>query len=142
MNEVEKKHLQTQLHNIASAAAAKMKTGECKRLSTDELLKAIIDLLRILIDEETLQLFGWPEAPIQDILEAVIRRCGQEPVTSESNMIFTDRLRQNVKLLFSIVVDTVNDDTVKSLLTTKTVDDVILHVLEVSNRLEVSRIQD
>lgn len=55
MNEVEKKHLQTQLFKIASIADAKTKTGESKRLSTDELLKAIIDLLRILIDEETLQ---------------------------------------------------------------------------------------
>lgn len=134
MNEVEKKHLQTQLFNIASAAAAKTKTGESKRLSTNELLKAIIDLLRVLIDEETLQLFGWPEAPIQDILEAVIRRCGHEPTTSDANVMFTERLRQNVKLLFTVVVDTMNDETVKSLLTTKTVDDVILHVLEISNR--------
>lgn len=55
MNEVEKKHLQTQLYNIASIAATKTKNGESRRLSTDELLKAIIDLLRILIDEETLQ---------------------------------------------------------------------------------------
>ncbi|XP_011629936.1 gastrula zinc finger protein XlCGF57.1 isoform X1 [Pogonomyrmex barbatus] len=132
MNEVEKKHLQKQLHNIAAIAAEKTKTGESKRLSTDELLKAIIDLLRILIDEETLQLFGWPEAPIQDILEAVIRRCGQEPITAESNMMFTDRLRQNIKLLFTVVTNTVTDETVKSLLTTKTVDDVILHVLEIS----------
>ncbi|XP_011172288.1 zinc finger protein 436 isoform X1 [Solenopsis invicta] len=133
MNEVEKKHLQTQLYNIASMAAAKMKTGESRRLSSVELLNAIRDLLRILIDEETLQLFGWPETPTQDILEAVIRRCGHEPITAESSMILTERLRQNVKLLFTVVVDTVNDDTVKSLLSTKTVDDVILHVLEVSN---------
>ncbi|XP_029172914.1 zinc finger protein 436-like isoform X1 [Nylanderia fulva] len=136
MNEVERKHLQTQLFNIATIAAAKTKNGESRRLSTDELLKAIIDLLTILIEEETLQLFGWPEAPIQDILEAVIRRCGHEPITSESNMMFTERLRQNVKLLFTVVIDTVKDDTVKSLLTTKTVDDVILHVLEISNRIQ------
>ncbi|KAG7204030.1 hypothetical protein KM043_001889 [Ampulex compressa] len=129
MDEVEKKHLQTQLYNIASIAAAKTKTGESKRLSTDELLKAIVDLLRILIDEETLQLFGWPSAPIQDILEAVIRRCGHEPLTSDSDILFNERLRENVKILFTVVIE---DDTVKSLLTTKTVDDVILHVLELS----------
>lgn len=79
-------------------------------------------------------MFGWPEAPIQDILEAVIRRCGHDPVTSESNVMFTDRLRQNIKLLFTVVVDMVNDETVKSLLTMKTVDDVILHILEISNQ--------
>lgn len=55
MNEVEKKHLQTQLYNIATIAAAKTKSGESRTLTIDELLKAIIDLLRILIDEETLQ---------------------------------------------------------------------------------------
>ncbi|XP_011874702.1 PREDICTED: zinc finger protein 436-like isoform X1 [Vollenhovia emeryi] len=134
MNEVEKKHLQTQLYNIASIAAAKTETGESRELSTDELLTAILDLLRILIDEETLQLFGSPETPIQDILEAVIRRCGYEPITSEANVMLADRLRQNIKILFTVVIDTMNDETAKSLLTTKTVDDVILHVLEVSNR--------
>lgn len=50
--------------------------------------------------------------------------------------MFTERLRQNVKLLFTVVSDTVKDDTVKSLLTTKTVDDVILHVLEISNGIQ------
>lgn len=48
--------------------------------------------------------------------------------------MLTERLRQNIKLLFTVVIDTVNDETMKSLLTTKTVDDVILHVLEISNR--------
>lgn len=55
MNEVEKKHLQTQMYNIATIAAEKTKNGESRRLSTDELLKAISDLLKILIDDETLQ---------------------------------------------------------------------------------------
>ncbi|XP_043676717.1 zinc finger protein 436-like isoform X2 [Vespula pensylvanica] len=131
MDEVERKHLQTQLFNIASIAAEKTKAGESKVLSTDELLKAIADLLRILIDEETLQLFGWPNAPIQDILEAVIRRCGHEPLTSDSSLLFNERLRANVKLLFTVVIE---DETVKSLLTTKTVDHVILHVLEISQK--------
>ncbi|XP_033339198.1 uncharacterized protein LOC117227791 isoform X1 [Megalopta genalis] len=131
MNEVEKKHLQTQLYNIATLAAEKTKNGESRELSTDELLTAISDLLKILIDDETLQLFGWPEAPIQDILEAVIRRCGHSPVTSDTNFYFTERLRENVKLLFSVVIE---DDPVKSLLTTKTVDDVILHVLQLSKQ--------
>lgn len=76
-----------------------------------------------------LQLFGWPEAPIQDILEAVIRRCGHYPLTSESNLLFSERLRENIKMLFTVIIE---DDTVKSLLTTKTVDNVILHVLELS----------
>lgn len=48
-------------------------------------------------------------------------------------MLFTERLRQNIKLLFAAVIE---QDTVKNLLTTKTVDDVILHVLEISSQKE------
>ncbi|CAK9813470.1 Protein suppressor of hairy wing [Anthophora quadrimaculata] len=129
MHEVENKHLQTQLCNITMIAAEKRKNGESKKLSTDELLEAISDLLKILIDDETLQFFGWPGAPIQDILEAVIRRCGHQPLTSESNSLLTERLRENIKLLFMVVIE---DDTVKSLLTTNTIDDVIVHVLKLS----------
>lgn len=80
------------------------------------------------------QVFGWPEAPIQDVLDAVIRRCGHQPVTvDDSDLTFEDRLRENVKLLFTVVIE---DDTVKSLLTTQTVDEVILHVLKISNQYE------
>ncbi|XP_043255488.1 zinc finger protein 2 [Colletes gigas] len=129
VNEVEKKHLQSQMYYIATIAAEKTKNGESSRLSTDELLTAISDLLKILIDDDTLQLFGWPDAPIQDILEAVIRRCGHLPLTPKADLHFTDRLRKNIRLLFSVVIE---DDAVKALLTTKTVDDVILHVLELS----------
>lgn len=76
------------------------------------------------------QIFGWPEAPIQDVLDAVIRRCGRQPITvDDSDLAFEERLRENVKLLFTVVID---DDTVKSLLTTQTVDEVILHVLKIS----------
>lgn len=81
-----------------------------------------------------MQVFGWPEAPIQDVLDAVIRRCGHQPVTvDDSDLTFEDRLRENVKLLFTVVIE---DDTVKSLLTTQTVDEVILHVLKISNQYE------
>lgn len=61
----------------------------------------------------------------------MIQRCGHEPLTSDSNLPFPDRLRENVKLLFTVVIE---DDEVKSLLTTKTVDDVMLHVLNISKQ--------
>ena len=55
MDEVEKKNLQTQLYNIATVAAERTKNGESTKLSTKELLEAITDLLKILIDDDTLQ---------------------------------------------------------------------------------------
>ncbi|XP_033218126.1 uncharacterized protein LOC117173596 [Belonocnema kinseyi] len=78
-------------------------------------------------------IFGWPTEPVQDILEAVIRRCGHQPLTGDSDLPFAERLRENVKLLFTVVIDDAN---VKSLLTTQTVDEVILHVLKLSKEYD------
>ena len=78
-------------------------------------------------------MFGWPNVPVQDILEAVIRRCGHQPLTGDSDLPFAERLRENVKLLFTVVIDDAN---VKSLLTTQTVDEVILHVLKLSKEYD------
>lgn len=78
-------------------------------------------------------MFGWMESPVQDVLEAVIRRCGHEPLSAESDLPFANRLRENIKLLFTAVIE---DNTVKSLLTTQTVDDVILHVLQVTKQAD------
>lgn len=74
-------------------------------------------------------MFGWLQSPLQDVLEAVIRRCGHEPLTADSDLLLPDRLRGNVKLLFNAVIE---DENVKSLLTTQTVDEVIMHVLKIS----------
>ncbi|XP_051169079.1 protein suppressor of hairy wing-like isoform X2 [Leptopilina boulardi] len=135
MGEAEKRHLQLQLFNIATTAAEKHKKGSSSTLSADQLLKAIVELLTILIEEETLQVFGWPTEPVQDILEAVIRRCGHVPITGDSDIPFEERLRENVKLLFTVVIE---DQNVKKLLTIQTVDEVILHVLKLSNDLAKS----
>ena len=74
-------------------------------------------------------MFGWLQSPLQDVLEAVIRRCGHEPHTAESDLPLPERLRGNVKLLFNAVIE---DENVKSLLTTQTVDEVIMHVLKIT----------
>lgn len=55
MNEVERKHLQIQLYNIATVAVQKTKNGNSTRLSPEKLVEAVTDLLKILIDEDTLQ---------------------------------------------------------------------------------------
>lgn len=76
-----------------------------------------------------LQLFGWLQSPLQDVLECVVRRCGQEPLTADSDLPLPERLRGNVRLLFNTVIE---DESVKALLTTQTVDEVIMHVIKSS----------
>jgi len=97
-------------------------------LSEQKLCDSIRELLSLLVDETTLKGFGWPDAPVDELLEAVIKRCGHTPVKHE-NYTYYDRLRENSKLLFTVVID---DNAVKTLLNNQTVDEVILHVLRLA----------
>ncbi len=56
------------------------------------------------------------------------RRCGHAPATAD-DLPFPDCLRENAKLLFTVVID---DSAVKTLLNNQTVDEVILHVLKLA----------
>ncbi|XP_049789960.1 zinc finger protein 883-like isoform X1 [Schistocerca nitens] len=141
--ETEKKKLQQQL---LAAAAAQGPVGSgvglngsgsdgssgdpssIPSLSEAALADSVRELLALLVDEATLKAFGWPETQVDQLLEAVIRRCGHQPVTSEE-LLYTDRLRENAKLLFTVVID---DSAVKTLLNNQTVDEVILHVLRLA----------
>lgn len=71
---------------------------------------------------------GWPDSSVDKLLEAVIRRCGHQPA-GFADMAYSDRLRENAKLLFTVVID---DTAVKTLLNNQTVDEVILHVLRLA----------
>lgn len=86
------------------------------------------ELLSLLVDDECLKAFGWPDAPVDKLLDCVIRRCGQTPASDE-DFDYLGRMRENVKLLFTVVID---DAAVKSLLNNQTVDEVIAHVLELA----------
>uniref|UniRef100_T1JG23 C2H2-type domain-containing protein n=1 Tax=Strigamia maritima TaxID=126957 RepID=T1JG23_STRMM len=97
-------------------------------LTEAQLAESIRELLSLLVDEPTLRGFGWPDKPIDQLLEAVIRRCGHTPVNPE-DYTFMDRLRENSKLLFTVVID---DNAVRTLLNNQTVDEVILHVLRLA----------
>ena len=99
-----------------------------KVLSESKLCESIKELLTLLVDEATLEGFGWPRTPVDELLEAVIKRCGHTPVP-HSNYSYYDRLRENSKLLFTVVID---DNAVKSLLNNQTVDEVILHILRLA----------
>lgn len=99
-------------------------------LTEEKLVDAIRQLLTLLVDDTTLKGFGWPEAPVDQVLESVIKRCGHAPVNPDDYEYFA-RLRENSKLLFTVVID---DNSVKTLLNNQTVDEVILHVLRLATQ--------
>lgn len=110
-------------------AAAGAPPGTVARvLSEQALCESIRELLGLLVDEPTLKGFGYPDKPVDELLEAVIRRCGHSPA-SPDDYNYMDRLRENSKLLFTVVID---DNAVKTLLNNQTVDEVILHVLRLA----------
>lgn len=99
-----------------------------RSLTEAELCDHVKELLTLLVDEETLRAFGWPDKPVDELLEAVIKRCGHTPVNPD-NYAYVDRLKENSKLLFTVVID---DNAVKTLLNNQTVDEVIQHVLHLA----------
>lgn len=99
-----------------------------KKLPDDKLCEAIEELLSLLLDEPSLKSFGWPDTPVDEVLEAVIKRCGHTPANVD-DYSYHDRLRENSKLLFTVVID---DNSVKSLLNNQTVDEVIMYVLKLA----------
>lgn len=76
-----------------------------------------------------LEEFGWPKAPVEDVLSNVIVRCGHKPARDEEDMggDVTTRMRENTKILFALTMD---DDNIKTLLNNHTVDEVIMNVLK------------
>lgn len=96
----------------------------------DETLKSsVAQLLNIVVDEDTLKKFGWPDASIEHVLSSVIEQCGQVPADYNSCSDYTSKMRENVKLLFTTVID---NDLIKSMLNNNTIDEVINHVLKLA----------
>lgn len=126
----EKKRLQQQLLIAASDASKFADKNITQSTVWNELTltDSIKELLNLLVDEDTLESFGWPDTPVDKLLDAVIKRCGHKPA-SEENFDYIGRMRENAKLLFTVVID---DEAVKSLLNNQTVDEVILHVLKLA----------
>lgn len=126
----EKKRLQQQLLSVAQDVAAGNKFTEQQNGIWNEitLTDSIKELLTLLVDETTLRAFGWPDTPVDKMLDAVIKRCGHQPASDE-DFDYIGRMRENAKLLFTVVID---DDAIKALLNNQTVDEVILHVLRLA----------
>ncbi|XP_050072244.1 protein suppressor of hairy wing [Anopheles maculipalpis] len=96
-------------------------------LSDDMLEQKISELLQMLMGDEMLRSFGWPNAPVEVVLGRVIQGCGHQPAKGEEVGDHTTRMRENTKILFSVTMD---DDDIKALLNNHTVDEVIMHVLK------------
>ncbi|OTF83353.1 translation initiation factor eIF-2B subunit delta-like protein [Euroglyphus maynei] len=97
-----------------------------RKISDDKLCQAIRELLAYVVNQELLQGYGWPNKPVDLLLESLIKQCNHEPVKAEDYSFF-DRLRENVKLLFTVVIE---DESLKETLELKTVDEVIAEVIQ------------
>lgn len=98
-------------------------------LSDAELKESIVRLLKIVVDEDILIKFGYPKAPIERVLSSVIKQCGQSPVDNVTCPNLSSKLRENVKLLFTSVID---DESIKEMLNNHTIDEVVCHVIKLS----------
>lgn len=99
------------------------------QLSDDELKENIARLLKIVVDEDILIKFGYPKAPIEKVLSSVIKQCGQSPVDNRTCPNLSSKLREDVKLLFTSVID---DESIKEMLNNHTIDEVVCHVIKLS----------
>ncbi|XP_055906531.1 protein suppressor of hairy wing [Eupeodes corollae] len=95
-----------------------------------EITENVGKLLDMLVDAETLTKFGWPKDSVEKVLCKVIENCGYDI----SLQVFTDdyctRMREYVKLLFTVVIQ---NDTIKELLNNYPIDEVIEFVLTNEN---------
>lgn len=97
----------------------------------DELLKQrISELLQIVIEESLLKDLGFGTKPVDHVLCSVLEQCSRNPMKKEKGGDDdSTRMRENTKLLFSMVLD---EDHIKSLLNNYTVDEVITIVLRMA----------
>lgn len=112
--------------NIAASIVLKQEKDQMVNFSDDELTEKVRQLLDLLVDDDTLTEFGWPEKSVEDVLSSVIEQCDQVPADYGTCPDYATKIRENTKLLFTTVID---NDSIKELLNNHTIDEVILHVL-------------
>lgn len=97
----------------------------------DELLmQRISELLQIVIEESLLKELGFGTKPVDEVLCSVLEQCSRRPIKrGDGPDDDSARMRENTKLLFSMVLD---EDHIKSLLNNYTVDEVITIVLRMA----------
>lgn len=94
-------------------------------MTEEELLDNLGKMLFKLIDSDTLECFGWPDEPVDVVLEKVIEHCGAKPA-DRTMWTRMQRLRENTKHLFLYVID---DKNIARMLDTHTIDQIVKHIL-------------
>lgn len=112
--------------NLGTTIVLKQEKDQAINFTDDELTEKVRQLLNLLVDDDTLAEFGWPEKSVEDVLSSVIEGCDQVPADYTSCPDYATKIRENTKLLFATVIDT---DAIKELLNNQTIDEVIVHVL-------------
>jgi KRAB domain-containing zinc finger protein len=96
----------------------------------DNLLEQrIAELLQIVIEESVLKDQGFRKKSIDEVLCSVLEKCCRTPLKKDSKEDDSTRLRENTKLLFTLVLD---EDHIQTLLNNYTVDEVITIVIRMS----------
>lgn len=98
-------------------------------LNDDLLKERIAELLTIVIEEGVLKEQGFGHKPIDVVLSSVLEKCCRSPLHKDNVPDDSTRIRENTKILFSLVLD---DDHIKTLLNNYTVDEVITIVIRMS----------
>ncbi|XP_031633060.1 protein suppressor of hairy wing [Contarinia nasturtii] len=107
-------------------------TVNSMQFSEAELKENIARLLKTIVDEDVLTKFGYPKTPIEKVLSAVIKQCGQSPIDSSNCILPGSKLqllRENVKLLFTTVID---DESIKEILNNHSIDEAICQFNKIS----------
>lgn len=117
-------------HETSSKSVAPLaKARRLKDRRQEELCTRIGELLCVLVEKPILTKLGWPEKPVNEVLEAVIRHCGCSPSKYQFKSPL-EELRENCKVLF---VNVLEDDVAEKLLNNEeTVDAVLDKVLELA----------
>lgn len=99
-------------------------------MGDDLLMQRISELLQIVIEESLLKELGFGAKPVDEVLCSVLEQCSRRPIKrGDGPDDDSTRMRENTKLLFSMVLD---EDHIKSLLNNYTVDEVITIVLRMA----------
>ncbi len=113
--------------NLEATIVLKQENDQMASFTDTELTEKVRQLLNLLVDDDTLAEFGWPEKSVEDVLSLVIEQCDQVPADYTTCPDYATKIRENTKLLFTTVID---NDTIKELLNNQTIDEVIVHVLK------------
>ena len=95
-------------------------------LTVDSLELYSKQFLELLLDVTTLQDFGHPNRNVIEILTGIIENCGGKAF-NEDDTDGATCIRENVKLFFTLVMESEQS---KSLLNNHTVDEVIHYILK------------